>query len=296
MSKYIDDKQKFEYFQRLIEPYTKKNVKRFFIDQYLNGDGNELKDKFWNVISSSRLAFDLYSWIPGVEFEFKLPGVICSNKGAAGVPNMDVYIETDEHMVFIESKYTESAGLKYCKGNNPALSKAYWDKGIYNGLPLQNRFYGRKDIGEKFCDFCAEVQSEIDINVKSQDGWKWFDVKQETCHLFGIIMYALNARKIGGAYVCDPNRINNKKISLCNIIWKLSGDDFRAAFPMFFKKKAEELVNEVLGNCFSYEVYTVQDLLIKDSFYGLDFKNAKAFGLDIMLDDQMKQYNLGRKR
>lgn len=292
----MDSKQKHVYLERLIKPIENNQVTSFFIDQYLAGNGNELQNKFWSNISSSRLAFDLYSWIPGVKFEFKLPGVICSNKGAAGVPNMDVYIETDEHMVFIESKYTESAGLKYCKGNNPALSKAYWDKGIYNGLPLQNRFYGRKDIGEKFCDFCAEVQSEIDINVKSQDGWKWFDVKQETCHLFGIIMYALNARKTDGAYVCGHDRINNKKISLCNIIWKLSGDDFGAAFPMFFKKKAEELVNEVLGNCFRYEVYTVQDLLIKDSFYGLDFKNAKAFGLDIMLDDQMKQYNLQRKR
>ena len=285
--KNIDEKSKSDYYRRL----TKVNKGRRFIDQFLQGSGCELAEKFWSKNSSSRLAFDLYSWIPNVVFEKKLPGVICSKAGPAGVPNMDVYIELSDRHLFIESKYTEKAGLSYTNGDKPNLSKAYWDKGIYGGIPLAQRFYNNEPVARKFSNFCEEMQDFIDKNVKTNTH-KWFDVKQETCHLFGVIMFALNARKENGSFICNENYNLSKKITLCNVIWKMVGDDFNYhnSLPGHFKEKAEDLINDILGNCFTFEIKTVQEVRESTDFYGLNFKDARSFELDNTVYEQMKQY------
>jgi exodeoxyribonuclease-5 len=54
---------KEEYYNRLSKPYAKRGVKKLFIDQFMSGSGNELKEKFWSPRSSARLCFDLYSWM-----------------------------------------------------------------------------------------------------------------------------------------------------------------------------------------------------------------------------------------
>ncbi|NLY48683.1 MAG: hypothetical protein GX059_06640 [Clostridiales bacterium] len=91
-------------------PYEKKNQIKTFISQYNSGDGNELKKKFWSVHSSSRYAFEAYSWLANekscldIEFEMKLPALTGYSVGA---PNMDVYIEFTDKNIFIESKLLE---------------------------------------------------------------------------------------------------------------------------------------------------------------------------------------------
>jgi hypothetical protein len=61
----------------LIVPYKFKGITRFFIEQYLRGAGKELSGSFWNIKSSSRLAFDLFSWtvdlqsVKDFSFEYK---------------------------------------------------------------------------------------------------------------------------------------------------------------------------------------------------------------------------------
>ena len=163
--KILGSDQMLKYFERLILPVGEKR----FIDDYLEGSGNELGLKFWSVNSSSRLAFDLYSWIikeksKVVEFQFekKLPGVICTKSGPAGVPNMDVFFETKDDMVYIESKYLEAASLAYKGGSKPNLSKAYWDDNKHGNLTLAQRFYGCEEIAKQFSDFCETIQEKID--------------------------------------------------------------------------------------------------------------------------------------
>ena len=103
----INNEDKLRYLESMIQPYEKKKQKKYFIEQFLNGSGNELKDKFWELKSSSRMAYDLYSWmkddenIKDFEFEFKLPGLKSGGNG----PNMDVFIETKDELIFIESKF-----------------------------------------------------------------------------------------------------------------------------------------------------------------------------------------------
>ena len=97
------------YINRLTIVYKEDKM---FIEQYLQGSGNELHEHFWSSNSSSRLAFDLYSWMAvepitiDFQFEKQLPGVVCKKSGPSGVPNMDVYFETKDDIVFIENKYT----------------------------------------------------------------------------------------------------------------------------------------------------------------------------------------------
>lgn len=292
MEEYI----KTEYLNRL----TTIHKGRRFIDQYLQGSGNELKEKFWSDNSSSRLAFDLYSWIPGIEFEKQLPGVLCSKSGPAGVPNMDVFIELPDVLLFIESKYTEAANLAYIGGKSPNLSKAYWFDGEHGKLSLEERFYGQRKIAYKFSMFCKSIQNEINkINIKNP--WKWFDVKQETCHLFGIIFYALNARKDEEThkYVCETKNTISKKMVLCNIVWKMNEDNFNLqedSLPYIFEKKATALVNDLLGNCFDFKIYTVQDILDSTDFYGLNFKDARSFEKENTVKEQLEQYDKKQRK
>ena len=56
--KQMPAKEKLLYFQRLM---TRYDSNKYFILQYLEADGHELNGKFFSPISSSRLAFELYS-------------------------------------------------------------------------------------------------------------------------------------------------------------------------------------------------------------------------------------------
>ena len=270
-------KEKKEYYERLTLPYIdKEGNEKIFIDQYLQGSGCELESKFWSINSSSRMAFDLYSWIvnePSIkdfQFEKKLPGVICSNRGTAGRPNMDVYFETNTDRIFIESKYTESATKAYTKGEKPNLSKAYWDENDYGGLSIGERFYGRDDIARDFSDFCENIQNKIDdfTKNKGENKWKWFDAKQETCHLFGIIFYLLGATKNKEhGYYCDPNNGHlDKKVYLYNIIWSFDKEDFNIdnnSLPGIFEKEAKEIAAFLLQGlsfCFGAKKRTKRNI------------------------------------
>ena len=48
-NKYLSDKEKVEYYERLSKAYIKENKVKRFIYQYLEGDGNELASKFFSV-------------------------------------------------------------------------------------------------------------------------------------------------------------------------------------------------------------------------------------------------------
>lgn len=300
----MDKLLKLDYFERLI---SDNHSESYFIEQILKGSGNELKEKFWSSRSSSRLCFDLYSWLcnePKVnnfQFEKQLPGVKTGKNRVSGVPNMDVYFEYENDIIFIESKYTEKDLWKYKKDKKDDgfhLSEAYWgtNKDGYKSCKLNNgeRFYGKQYIADKFSTFCNEIQGLIDDKIRDNEEYSkysWFDPKQETCHLFGIIFYVLN------------NDITDRNIFLCNNVWRC--EDSKDSFTMndsivgIFKDKAEKMLNDIfkLQNCtFSFEVNTIQDIL-SNGFMGFNFSEAKLFAReDIVLKDYLEYYYTERKR
>lgn len=246
MQKTIDDKRKLEYFQELIIPYKKKDKKKFFIDQYINGAGKELKDHFWSKKSSSRLAYEMFSWmkddlrIEDIEFEYHLKGLASGGEG----PNIDVFIETEEEILFIESKFTEKAKLEY--KDTGYLSKGYYDPKLYgpNQMSLKRRFY-EAPFSKDFSDFCESVNNLC--NKYKDKNPQWFEPKQETCHLFGALIYIFKEQP-------------TKKIRLINIYWNLKEDNNELANK--FKEKADKLIqNAGYGERLAFEHFTIQDIL-----------------------------------
>jgi hypothetical protein len=293
---------KLRYFKRLIaENYSDK----YFIEQFLHGSGNELKKKFWSDISSSRLCFDLYSWlckeegVKNFQFEKHLPGILVGKNGTAGTPNMDAFFEKGDDVVFIESKYAEKSNWKYkddIDKDGFCLSEAYWGEGGYKSckMSIGERFYGQSNIAELFRLFCEEIQIEIKERKENElKQYSWFDPKQETCHLFGIIFYVIN------------NQIEKKNIFLCNNVYDIKNSDcfkIDGSIVEVFKKKSELMLNEIFkenkNNCtFTFEVNTIQDMLEK-GFKGIDFPNAKLFAADdgSLVGDYIKKHYHKNKR
>lgn len=176
----ISIEEKSSYLKRLSTVYEKNGLKKLFIDQYLNGDGSELKAKFWSKKSSSRIAFDLYSWlatnpeIDDFEFEYQLPGILSGGK-EAGKPNMDVFYKIDKTIYFIESKYTETPSQE--------LPEAYYIRdNVYKNTKKQivsssllERFRNKDFIANEFATFATKYSSK----TKEIDKNDWFDYKQE---------------------------------------------------------------------------------------------------------------------
>ena len=181
-----------DYLRRLKTPYLKKGKEKSFFEQYKHGSGQEIKDgKFWRTISSSRLCFDLYSWMAedniyiDIEFEKKLVGL----NGGGSPPNMDAFFETSSEIFFIESKYTEEVSGQF------SIPQAYWvetdeyytTKGKLTNKPILTRYRGHADVKDAFVSFINYVKE-----LESQRiGSTWFDSKQEICHLLGIVYYIL---------------------------------------------------------------------------------------------------------
>ena len=264
----IDQNIKIEYLKRLMfDSYKKKGVTKFFIFQYLRGAGNELNEKFWSEHSSSRMAFELYSGlaqdkaVEDFEFEKQLEG---PKSGGMG-PNIDVYIETVDEIIFVESKFTEKANLNYT--NNSYLSPAYWVDAKYGRkkMILEERL--DKRFAKPFAKFCREWEE-----VMKKNGWRkrgtvdWFEPKQETCHLSGIFFYLFNA---------DNKELisNKKKIRLLNIYWDL-GNEGKSEMEKAFVTKANSLIEEIIS-------------LNKEELNGLDFR-IDAFSVQEVLDNPHK--------
>lgn len=272
---------KEEYYNRLSKPYTKRGVKKLFIDQFMSGSGNELKEKFWSPRSSARLCFDLYSWMgedegfDDVEFEYKLCCLISGRRKVCA--NMDVYYVRGNETTFIESKNTETAdNAKYIT----ELPEAYWNtEQIYkssNGRKdvnqsIESRYFGRNDVMEHFLTFIREVKEE----AEKCGAVSWFDAKQETCHLLGIVNYILSVGRGGDV----------KVVNFYNVAANYEQDDFAE----FFRSKAEAMVRDIIeGNNmsvqFNYGLYSV-----KEFFEGSRWLDKKAYATDVKIRDLLSE-------
>ena len=202
-----------------------------------------------------------YSEIKDFSFEYQLPRL---NSGGMG-PNMDVYIETENEIIFIESKFTEKANLNYRNPNKKGetyLSPAYYASTHGKGqMLLSERFYGFS-YAEKFAKFTKEWEDEM-INHpewRKRGRVDWFEPKQETCHLCGIFFFLKEKTEL----------IKGKSIRLLNIYWKMNGDE-ESAMEQAFLSKAQLLIDEVIRmekiqiNDFKIDAFSIQEMLKDNS-------------------------------
>ena len=272
----ISIEQKVEYYKRLCIPYKKRSANKFFIDQYLNGDGNELKSHFWSNNSSSRLAFELYSWLANeekvldFEFEFKLKGIKHSPKR----PNMDVFIETNEEIIFIESKYTEMS-----EPNLNKLPQSYYlknAKSTKNGdikSELKARYYNDENACKYFTKFINLVDKHLNGNKNKRYGW--LDYSQEIKHLIGIYLFLTDEKN---------KQYKDKKIRFYNIFYFDNKKHKDIEIDNYFFEEAEKMMKELIDN-FDYKFYTIQDVINEIDNLSLE---PNAFGLDKTVKENIK--------
>lgn len=250
----MNNEKRIDYLRRLCTPYKKNDKVECFIMQYLLGSGNELKEKFWSPQSSSRLCFDLYSWMASdpdfkvIQFEKRIPGI--KSGGRQIYPNMDVYFETSDGVFFIESKYTVTV---INKGYKKDLPEAYWKTdNVYKSVsgkivryPIIERYHKFEGVKKEFISF----MEEIDKKASKEDEKCWFDAKQETCHLLGIVLYALENKP-------------SKPIHFLNVAANYSKSLFAEEFRTCGEKMVRRILAEYsINTSFDYQLCSVMSYL-----------------------------------
>lgn len=281
-NKCISDKEKVEYYERLSKAYIKENKVKRYIYQYLEGDGNELLSKFFNVYSSSRLCFELFSWmanldsVTNIEFEYHLPSMKSSGFNLKG-PNMDLYYEAYNDITFIESKFTETVNNK-----NAIMPDAYYkekgrarsQKGIYLKSDLLYRFNNNYVLVRLFPDFVEDIINSIDLYADNKPDW--FDVKQEVAHIFGICGYIYKNQK----------KLNNKNIHFNNVVYDF---DKPSLLATIFKSRVNTFMNDYIKSLklnisFDYDFKYMQNIYEKIP------DDAKAFASNKLVKDILNVY------
>lgn len=285
---YMSNDDIVEFSNRLYKAYIKRNKEKRFIFQYLSGDGNEIvTKKFFNIHSSSRLCFELFSWmaddksIIDLEFEYKLPSIFSSHQIKLKGANMDVFYETKDTIYFVESKFTELA-YNYIDKIPDAFYKELGFAKSQSGYPLHStllyRFNNNYELADAFPRFVNKIIKYIETN--NLDGYRsYFDIKQEISHLFGICQYIYKNKK----------KINGYKISFTNLVY-----DFGDGIPdiaSYFIKEAKLMVNAYikalnLNTSFSYKIEFMQDFVKKIPI------EKNAFGTNIPVCNILLNYDL----
>ena len=282
-NKYIPDKKIIEYYQRLSKAYIKNNKVKRFIYQYLEGDGNELISKFFNVYSSSRLCFEMYSWmandpsIADIEFEYHLPSMRSSSNFKLRGSNMDVYYKKDDDIYFIESKFTEVVNNKlaiipdaFYKERGEALSQ----KGIPLKSDLYYRFNNNITLVRLFPDFVKDVINYI--NIYADNKKDFFDVKQEIAHIFGICNFIYkNKEKI------------RSNIHFYNVIYNF--DNEVSMLAVMFKKRVSEFMGKFLKEL-NLNITFEYDYRYMQALYENISDDRLAFGSDKKVKEILKDY------
>jgi hypothetical protein len=263
-----------EYFQRLIGP-TKRTINgreetTYFIMDYLQGEGNELGGKFFSPYSSSRLCFDLYSWLGlpeyrgqgyEVSFEKYLPRLMLPYNNP--YPNMDVMIRREDTLLFIESKFTETTAYPpkaKASQNDFGLPLSY-SMGLGELSPeewktLYQRYYDNEEAAKRFREFVLDINEFAKTNPNDSD---WFDPKQECTHLFGILFYLLGVDPTHSVQADFGGGI--RRVLFYNIVY---GFDFKKSqMAKRFLEKGNALIKGSLKQnrsdiTFRYDAISVQ--------------------------------------
>lgn len=272
-----------EYLERLKTKYVKRGIEKTFEEQYLKAEGHELDAKFFSPISSSRLCFELFSWmafdgnIEDIEFEYFLPGLKSIHGYVVPQPNMDVYYE-NEDINFVESKFTEQS---YNKKED--ISKKYYDYYLDGNNNIGEsvldvckiRFDGNLIFAKHFIKLVNEIL-EYGEEHKLLNKKDWFDLKQEITHIFGIGQYIYKFRP-------------TKNIKFTNLVYlfdngvSLLAKHFRALAVNMMNKYINELELPIL---FFYDFNYMQDYV-----HELILKR-RAFASNKRIKDIFKEYKL----
>ena len=196
--------------------------------QYKDGHGGELNEKgdtppkMASFGSSSRLIYLLSKDVTGFSFEEKLSTKV------GGPANLDGYLKTEEHDIYVEAKCREIYG-SYA---NQKISNVY--KKVYDFIRERNGYFNYreteiKDDKRHFkCTFTWDDKEIIH-----------FDIKQLICHFLGICANILNKKKNANPNVKFIYLIFNPKVDTDFSNEQING--FEKEINEDYKKTLEEI-------------------------------------------------------
>jgi hypothetical protein len=151
------------------------------------------------------------------------------------------------------------------------LPEAYWKtsreyksvSGKVVNQEILERYSKREDVMNRFVSFIDDISQQV--NMKG--AVSWFDAKQETCHLLGIVNYILDLDLAEG----------EKVVNFYNVAANFEQDDFAD----YFRIKGEEMVRNILKTRnlslqFNYGLYS-----IKEFFENHGWLDKKAYATNL---------------
>jgi len=274
---------KEEYLKRLDTKYIKNGIEKSFKEQYLKAEGNELDYKFFSPISSSRLCFELFSFLANdeniidIEFEYYLPGLKSVHGYNVPAPNMDVYFEDDD-IHFIETKFTE---ISYNKKED--ISKNYYeyyldgnnniDKSVLDICNI--RFDGNLIFAKYFIKLVNDILNYAEEKelLSNKD---WFNLKQEITHIFGIGQYI---------YKYKPT----KNIKFTNLIYLFDNGISKLAYK--FRSLVVNMMNKYI-NELGLNVLFFYDFMYMQNYIETIDLNKEAYASNRKISDILKEFML----
>jgi hypothetical protein len=145
---------------------------------------------------------------------------------------MDVYYAVGNEVTFIESKYTETADNRNYMNDLP---EAYWKtsreyksaSGKVVRQEILERYSKQEDVMNQFLAFIGDISEELN----KRGTVSWFDAKQETCHLLGIVNYILSDAL-------------DEKVEVVNF-HNVAANYKQDAFAEYFRSRAEVMVRSI---------------------------------------------------
>lgn len=268
-----------DYVRRLKRRYRKNGADKCFYDQFEAGQGHELAGHFWAPASSSRFAFEAFSWLADqpfcedIEFEYALPKLrdgLGRENDSIRPPTVDVFFRTASEYVFIESKFLEFGPVREAFRALPASYFTERRPGL-----LRARYHGNGRVSDGFARLVRHVRAYL-VEMKA-DVYDWFDPKQQITHLAGIALW-LNENPD----VLAELRAGRKRLRFFSVACRLDepGDEEAEAFRRFFLKTAQEAFWDMFGIGLEYETRCTQDC-VRELLAAADGKlKTKAFASD----------------
>lgn len=244
--------------------------------QYKEGHGGELKEKggtppkMASFGSSSRLIYLLSKDVAGFSFEEKLSTKV------GGPANLDGYLKTEEHDIYVEAKCREIYG-------------SYADKEISNVYKdVYDFIHGRKGL------FGYRVKEIKDDKRYFKCTFTWdnkeiihFDIKQLICHFLGIC-----------ANILDKKKNANPNVKFIYLIFNPNEDsDFTNENIKGFEKEIKEDYDKTLEEISWFENFEwLFDIIMEYQIGKCKSKSRPAWSFHYEQMDQndyekyMKQY------
>lgn len=285
---YIPDSEKLDLYRRLCIPYYKLKKKKRFITQFLDGVGNELsREKFFECTSSSRLCFELFSWLASydcvqdIELEYHLPPLKSKTDYKVKGANMDVFCVQNKNIFFIESKFLEDT-----KNTVNAISKSYYlesnrgngTKAAFNKEALLDRYWNNYNLALTFPDFVFEM---IDYTSKNDFGRTndCFDLKQMITHMYGICQFIYrNKQKLNGRCVYF-------------YFMRYNMDKGTSDIAAYFKKRTNEMMDDYIRTL-GVDMTFVLDYIYTQDYVKTIPSDIKSYGLNTSIFDTLNKYKL----